>query len=349
MILSGSCRSEVYYPELVGSSDNYENIWNPIPELLVPDGDVTVLFLSANDIRFLNQVDDPWYSAHTSLGKSRIAYVDGSVPLYVSDDPVRTLGCVARYQFCNPNLSTNSTCTTLGGIRQAVQRAPQLYQDETQRTHLKWSTFPIIFMAAGLHEVFGYLGSFALQSHSTFSRGLQSTLPENQWEVEVESWFKLTMADLQRSILEQATGPTEPAMRRFLVRPNTTEEQQVCANQKIRSNSFTSFNILGLTIIFALCGLITLVSFVLPVAVERVQRRRNPYSSLEWIANDTLQLQRLAHEAVGAGTWRGTLTDCPTTAQTEFLAELDVSRPKHPKLKVAESKDELFDSSVVTE
>ena len=203
-------------------------------------------------------------------------------------------------------------------------------------------------MAAGLTEVFGYLGTAALQSRNTLSQGVQSSLPANQWEVEVESWFKLTMADLQRAILEQATGPTEPAIRQSLVRPTTTEEQRVCANQKIRSDSFTSFNILGLTIIFTVSGLIILTSFVLPVVVERVQRRRNPYSSLEWIANDTLQLQRLAHEAVGAGTWRGTHTDCPTTAQAELLAVLDVSQPKHPRLKVAESVVGLSHACVKT-
>lgn len=336
------------YAGLTGSSAFGENGWNPIPELLVPDGDVTVLFLSANDIRFFNQVDDPWYSAHIVGGGIQVSGVNGSVPAYVRDDPVRALGCIERYQFCNPNVSANSSCTTLGGIMQAVQGAPQLYQDEAQRAHLKWSASAIKYMAAGLTEVFGYLGTAALQSRSTLSQGMQSALPGNQWELEVESWFKLTMADLQRSILEQATGPTEPAIRQFLVRPNTTEERQVCANQKIRSDSFTSFNILGLTIIFALGGLITLLSFVLPMAVERVQRRRNPYSSLEWVANDTLQLQRLAHEAVNAGTWRGTHTDYPTTVQEELLAVLDVSYPKHPKLTVAGSKNELLDSSVET-
>ena len=324
-----------------GFTDTYKNGWNPIPELLVPDGDVNVLFLSANDIRFLNQVDDPWYSAHTFAGSVRRDGVNGNISLYVRDDPVRALGCVERYQFCNPNVSTKSSCTTLGGIAQAVQRAPQLYQGEEQRAQLKWSASAIALMAAGLREVTGLLGTSALQSRSTLTQGEQSTLPKNQWEVEVESWFKITLADLQRSILEHATGPTDPAIRQFLVRPNTTEEQKVCANQKVRSDSFTSFNIVGLTITFVLGGVITLISVVLPMAVERVQRRRNPYSSLAWIANDTLQLQRLAHEAVGAGTWQGTHTDCPTTAQAESLAVLDVSHPKHPKLRVAESKNEV--------
>jgi hypothetical protein len=342
----------VYYTGLTESPASGENGWNPIPKLLVPDKDVTVLFLSANDIQFLNQVDDLWYSAHIVRGEMQITHISGpdvAVPMFVRDDPVRALGCIERYQFCNPNVSTNSSCTALNGIKQAVQGAPQLYQDEAQRAHLKWSVSAIKFMAAGLTEIFGYFRTAALQSCSTLSQGMQSALLGNQWELEVKSWFKLTMADLQRSILKQATGPTEPAVRQYLVRPNITEERQVCANQKIRSDSFASFNLLGLTIIFALGSLITLLSFVLPMAVERVQRRRNPYSSLEWVANDTLQLQRLAHEAVNAGAWRGTHTDFPTIDQEELLAVLDVSCPKHPKLAVVGSKNELLESSVETE
>jgi hypothetical protein len=112
MILSKCCRSQVYYASLAEFSDSYKNTWNPIPELLVPDGDVTILFLSANDIHFLNQVDDPWYSAHVFAGKIQPSGVNGSVSLYVHDDPVRTLGCIERYQFCNASAHPGKVSST---------------------------------------------------------------------------------------------------------------------------------------------------------------------------------------------------------------------------------------------
>jgi hypothetical protein len=114
----------------------------------------------------------------------------------------------------------------------------------------------------------------------------------------------------------------------LLTRPNTTEEQKVCANKKIRSDSYTSINVLGLVIIFVVGGLIMVTFFALPIIVRRIQQRKNPYSILEWIVNDTLQLQRLAHEAVGAGIWQNADRNFPTTAQCELLAE-----PTHPKLQ----------------
>ena len=55
------------------------------------------------------------------------------------------------------------------------------------------------------------------------------------------------------------------------------------------------------------------------------------YQQLEWRSNNTLQLQRLAHEELGCGIWTG--GDFPiTTTVGETLAVLDISEPDHPKL-----------------
>lgn len=328
------------------AAGNSDLEWKPVPELAITDGDVNLLFLSANDIKFLNPVEDPWYSAQIPKGNFTGTYMigeelNGVVPIWARDSPVRPLGCVERYQFCNPNHPANSSCTSLGGIFQVSQEASQLYQDEAQLKHVSWSLSAISDMAAGVADLVATLGAMALQSRNGLHSGLQATLSDNQWELEVESFFKVTMADLQRSILEQATGPTDPAMRQFLVRPNSTEERTACANQKIRSQSFTSVNLLGLTIIFVVGGLIIVASFVLPMAVELFQRRwrKRPFASLEWITNDTLQLQRLAHEAVGSGTWQGACGECPTTVPGELLAVLDITHPDHPILKAQEKDD----------
>jgi hypothetical protein len=287
------------------------------------------LFLSSNDIFFLNKTADPWYSAQTLSGYSGS---DKSTPLYVRDDAVRALGCIERLQICNPNLPANSSCTPLAGSSQAFQLAPQLWQDQTQQAYFNWSTSSIDNSAPDIGAVTLTMGAAALQSRGTLIMGVQSFIPDNQWELEVENLFKVTLASLQRLVVDQATGPADLALLPTMTRPNTSEQQKGCANQKIRSDSYTSINVLGLSIIFVVGGLIIVTSLALPIIVQWIQRRQNSYSSLEWIANDTLQLQRLAHEAVGAGTWQDTDGDFPTTAQCELLAELDVTNPTHPKL-----------------
>ncbi|KAI9786359.1 MAG: hypothetical protein M1816_008020 [Peltula sp. TS41687] len=81
-------------------------------------------------------------------------------------------------------------------------------------------------------------------------------------------------------------------------------------------------------------GLVIGVSLTLEFVVEWIQKRRNVGISqrLEWTTNDTLQLQRLAHEELGFGTRSRTAQGHPVTAPGEQLAPLDISDPNHPKL-----------------
>jgi hypothetical protein len=62
------------------------------------------------------------------------------------------------------------------------------------------------------------------------------------------------------------------------------------------------------------------------------QNRRLRYARIEWHSTTTMQLQRLAHEGVGSGTWSGADGSIPVTRGGEFLAPLDISDPNHPRL-----------------
>ena len=53
---------------------------------------------------------------------------------------------------------------------------------------------------------------------------------------------------------------------------------------------------------------------------------------MEWATNETLQLQRLAHEEIGFGEWTQTTGSIPITETGNTLAILDISDPDHPKL-----------------
>ena len=248
--------------------------WTPIPELHVTDGDVIVLFLSSNNIWFLNKTADPWYSAQELVEYLLVG--NNQIPLYAHDDAVRALGCRERFQFCNPNLPGNSSCTPLTSSRQAFQLGFQLWQDLTQQAYFNWSTS---FFNIGIDTTVSIIGTAALQSRNTLSDGIQWFIPDNQWELEVENLFKVSLASLQRSVVDQAMGPADPALLPMLKRPNTPEEQKVCANQKIRSYSYASINVLGLVIIFAIGGLIIVMSFALPIIVRWIQKRQNSYST----------------------------------------------------------------------
>lgn len=58
----------------------------------------------------------------------------------------------------------------------------------------------------------------------------QYALPSNQWELELEHWFRLTLADLQRAMLDLATEPVIPEAGEFHTPPSFAEERTVCGN-----------------------------------------------------------------------------------------------------------------------
>ena len=104
------------------------------------------------------------------------------------------------------------------------------------------------------------------------------------------------------------------------------------------------------------------VEYTLVLIVRRFQQWRNisPYTYLEWQTNDTLQLQRLAHEELGYGTWSRAIAGNPVTAAGEKLSVLDISDNSHPVLvrpramrkvdtsPTAAEKLDLTDSAIIT-
>jgi hypothetical protein len=328
------------------------NTWEPISELAVPDADVSIFFLEMNDVRSSNPISDPWFLTQDGPRYGYTTY--GNISYYSSDQPIRALACTQRYQFCNPSLSQNSSCTPLVGIFEASRIAlSTLFTEGKDRNTFEWSSLAIRFMANGFNELITIMRGGALLASDTLSGIGQYSLPGNQWELELEHLFKTTLADLQRAILDQATGPTDRRANSFHSPPTTTEGRAVCHNQKVLSDSYTSFNVLGLIIIFSIGGLIMLVSIILPITTERIQRNRNPFANLEWISNDTLQLQRLAHEAVGAGRWKGACDDYPRTQKNDLLAVLDVTNREHPVLRVgprpADTMETMVEESYVVQ
>ncbi|RAR06174.1 cytochrome p450 protein [Stemphylium lycopersici] len=341
--VSSSTRWHVNYEDLTEV-----NTWEPISALNVPNGDVSVFYLEMNDVMYATPVADPWFAANN--GPFNASTPEGIMQLYYGDQPIQALACVQQYQFCNPPLNNHTSCTPLMGIFDAARTASStIFTSSEIKDMFEWSALAILYMAHGFHEIALIMRGSSLLAGDTLSGLGQQGLPSNQWEIELEHWFKITLADLQQSILDQATGPIISEADAFHSPPTSVGARNVCSNQKIRSDSYTSFNVLGLIIIFSIGSLIMLVSACLPSTTARIQRNRKPFSSLEWISNDTLQLQRLAHEAVGAGDWEGACDDYPRTRKMDRLAVLDIADRKHPVLRVQPKtepklKEELDDA-----
>lgn len=80
--------------------------------------------------------------------------------------------------------------------------------------------------------------------------------------------------------------------------------------------------------------------------VEKLRHHRGEqltYAHLEWNSNATLHLQRLAHEALGLGTWSRTSESIPVTKAGDKLGVLDITDRMHPRLRDPESSTQFKD------
>lgn len=309
---------------------------------------------------YLEPLDDPWYSAHLQVpGVMMSSHIlKGNASIWFRDNPVNVLGCAEQYQFCNPNLPANTNCTSLVGLDQAVNVTDGLWRSPAQNASFYSIRYVLDVYGIYLNDIVRSLGISSLTARNSLRGGIQGPLPNNQWQLEVQYWHSISMALLQRMVVEQATGPTSETVYPWLVKPQTKEEQAQChiqvsfisfnvpyasdfPDQKIINTAHTNFSVLGLSIILVVGALLLLTSVSIDLIVGYIQKRRNlkNYKRLEWSMNQTFQLQRLAHEELGYGTWTHAADSIPTTQRGEKLSLIDTSVPDHPILVAPKPAD----------
>ncbi|KAF2140483.1 uncharacterized protein K452DRAFT_309634 [Aplosporella prunicola CBS 121167] len=320
-----------------------DSTFTPIAELERKDAETALFFLSANNVFFAKPVDDDWFSAHTPFGDGLhgATLLSGSMPAFHKDQATGVLACTTQHQFCNPNKKKDG-CTGLDGWRAGISASSRLWDNSAQKAAFAFWADTYTSLGIQIPDMVSNLGVSALTARDTLVQGIQGPLPRDQWQREVLHWHASTMAKLQRILVEAATGPSDPDMFRYIVKPSTEAEHLRCANQKVKSPSYTSFSTLGLGLTLALGLLINALSLGIEPLLRVLQARQRCagrpaqglYRRLEWAANETLQLQRLAHEELGAGSWcRG--DECPpVTRRGDRLALLDVRDVRHPRLVV---------------
>ncbi|KAF2796641.1 hypothetical protein K505DRAFT_415622 [Melanomma pulvis-pyrius CBS 109.77] len=315
--------------------------FRPIPQLKHPDGETALLFLSAPGVTYSNTNDDPWFSAHTVFNLSKAYYGNSNkgVDVYSRDEPVGVLGCFNQYQFCNPQMDESSRCEPLNDTNSNYNEPLNtLWTSKEDQDFVKWSKNLIYASLATSPEyVFPTSGVSSLLLRAKLRSGLQSgVIPPNQWQLEMEHLFEIMLTSLQGTFVDNINGPPSPELEPAFAKPNDTSWQYICKNQKIVSTLYYSFNVLGMTIILVIGGIFILLEAVLESIVDwldRCRRRHDAiYARLEWSANSTLQLQRMAHEELGLGTWSRCAGDLPVTEFGEKLAVLSVVDEKHPVL-----------------
>ena len=242
-------------------------------------------------------MDDPWFSAHqlhledvpTALARTQFA----------RDQAISTVGCTEQHKFC----TSSGICTPFLGIYQ-VQNVPSF---NSALTPHQSATFDRIIRAAADGSLEAIAGTAELDmpllaNNSTLTgrHTLSLALPADQWQLELNLWHSIAMAQLQRRIVQWGTGQVSPDVR-FLLPPTREQDKWFCQNLMVPSSVYQSFSILALVLV-VICGTLTIL---ISVHIERIAAfvRRTCGWSLDpvtsWDEDDMLRLQ----ERLGDQEW----------------------------------------------
>jgi hypothetical protein len=281
---------------------------NPIPELDVEDGDMTMLFLS-NQALYTDEVTDPWFSA-TSQNETRgIGLRTQDHNGWRPDHVVSALGCVERYQFCN-----GDRCTPLSGLYTTNPNE----DNGLKLNPVQAAVFNTVWQAAWALKI-GFavvlLGEDMLLAQrfvQAAGRSASSPVYSNQWQREVENIHNVSLAALQRRVVEFAAPPdvaTQPGVssHQFLARPELNSTLgQICRSVKIRSTSHISFSTLGLATILIVGVLVIILNASMESFVfwSRSRGRETAqYKTREWKEGHVLELQRAVFDKQRVTRW----------------------------------------------
>ncbi|KAI9148868.1 hypothetical protein HJFPF1_10911 [Paramyrothecium foliicola] len=304
-----------------GSFDVERSTFEPISEL-DQGKDFQLIFLLPNGMEFVSPSQDDWYRATTPTS-TQIADgggVLGDVSMYKADEPAWPMACIEQYEACK-----HGVCTGLGNAAEVFGRI----HDDLQMASPFLSNGSYFSTLSGPINVIYALGRTSLASRYKATSDMQTDAGVTEWHLDVVHWFSTSLADLQYVMTDIAGGPTidgDPELQAYVRRPNETERQEFCNNQKVRSTAYTSFSMFWLLFVLLLGLLIIVLSAILePIALFIAKRlgprlRSTGYARLEWRGNHALQLHRLAHEEVELGSWELGRWDTPITNLDPELA-----------------------------
>lgn len=312
----------------------------PIPDFNTTDADISLFFLTTNSLLYLHNTSDPFYSA-IKAGAVNDPHPGEPTELFYDPYLLNTIGCIDQYQFCNPAMSH---CTQISSLYSIGAELYEIGYNKYQLATAESLAFSMF--GSSMYAAVGLRGPSALEAQKTVYLLMQEAqLPSNQWQIEVSSWFAVSLAALQMGVVESAVGPTSQ-IGGFIIGPQNDVQRQVCNSQMIRDVSgYQNFSTLGVILLLVFGTLLFILSLFINDIGASIQYLfwRRHQGRLSWISDGYLQLQRLAYESAGYEGWEKCDIDVPIWTSEHALGVLDIIDKKHPRLVRSEEIDETFE------
>ncbi|KAI0517573.1 hypothetical protein F5B22DRAFT_654790 [Xylaria bambusicola] len=318
------------------------------------DADTYLIFLSGNGVVSSTPLNDPWYRFH-DIANFTIVQVESNEETfsYQPTEAASPLGCAYQVQICKGGVASEDSCGPLASYSDAWGGAAPLFGVDTEAIYnletyqlvktyaadesasrFIWLLRMITNSQTDITDIVTKIGSQSLESSKSLVTGIQGPLPEDQWMLDVTYWWNITLAVLQATFVDTAYGSTTPESSRLQINATNAGQASICQNQKIRSTDYVSISVFGLHFTYIIGFLIIIASLVIDPLFTCAQKRwkYREYENLEWISNETLQLQRLAYDESGQGEWSKCTDTIPITVPDQKLGSLNLTNLEHPRL-----------------
>lgn len=219
----------------------------PIPELQRDDGDLYIIYLSGNGMRFSEPMAGEWYRATTPRGSVVSITPEGvskERASYISDEAASPMGCISQWQWCNLAYPGNRGCGPLASLLDAMYQAAPLFNltikdlepdrpssSEAAGARMIWHVLTTFTHPIKLDQLLMHLGPKSLISQTRSYTGLQLPLPSNQWQLDVVHWWNSMLAGLQAAYVDNLQGNYGTEYDSFRSPPLNKEEEKWCRNQ----------------------------------------------------------------------------------------------------------------------
>ena len=291
---------------------NEESFFIPIPELRVPQSDITLLFLHRR-VGYYEPIRDPWFQATRKL---EVFGPEGPPPwpVYLSNRYLSVLACIEQYQFCN-----TTYCSPESGIW-PKRPGYGLEVNDAQAVVLTLLRQVLSNTTISIGD-FLFGDSFLLAKDSVWGEGprvTSTTLPSDQWKREIAFFMSIILAAVQRMIVDYANpldlpipaanGSTTISSIAGIDLPQNRSavEDALCRNIRIRSSKHLNFDAAALAAV-VITALLLIITDLLCIprlvfwARKKLYPGRADFARREWVMGHLYRVQARVWEVLGHG------------------------------------------------
>jgi hypothetical protein len=227
--------------------------------------EVTIVAVRGRGVLFPNPSDDPlFYARHNHTvqvmgetpNRTTVYYKMGRpINVIVVQDLVEV--CSKLTGYCSGWIGPSDLATLMKTTYVMRLMGPEFRKDYNTTLYALNIVATPLMLATTYYALLGR-GTSALQATRQLQNGMQYMISEEQWRVEAENWFRISLASLQMAPHRMISTPELDRTRVV----NAFDGAWACSSIKFHSSKHVTLSFFGILTIVIVCILLSIVSYL---------------------------------------------------------------------------------------